>query len=168
MKLCALKVARVLTVGISRLPLGSPGTKSHLDVSPMERHIVYYKGEGGGFPQVWVVMSLVCLSCMWLVLAPKVLQLCTNHFVLVLCRFVWVIEACHFFLVPSRNSNMPLYPSIVLRARERASTLCSSTVFNLGLTFESLKELGVRQDVCLLVWILRVVPCRCLLQGHHL
>jgi hypothetical protein len=30
----------------------------------------------------------------WLVLAPKVLQLCTNHLVLVLCRFVWVIEVC--------------------------------------------------------------------------
>jgi hypothetical protein len=37
-------------VGISRLPLGNPGTKSHLDVAPMERHRVYYKGEGGGFP----------------------------------------------------------------------------------------------------------------------
>jgi hypothetical protein len=25
----------------------------------MERHKVYYKGEGGGFPQVWIVVSLV-------------------------------------------------------------------------------------------------------------
>jgi hypothetical protein len=25
----------------------------------MARHKVYYKGEGGGFPQVWAVMSLV-------------------------------------------------------------------------------------------------------------
>jgi hypothetical protein len=50
-KLCALKVAKVPIVGISGLPLGSPGTKSHLDVAPMERHKVYYKGEGGGFPQ---------------------------------------------------------------------------------------------------------------------
>jgi hypothetical protein len=30
----------------------SLGTKSHLDVAPMERCRVYYKGEGGGFPQV--------------------------------------------------------------------------------------------------------------------
>jgi hypothetical protein len=37
---------------------------------------------------------------------------------------------------------MPLYPSIMLRAKERALTLCSSDVFSLGLTFESLKELG--------------------------
>jgi hypothetical protein len=56
----------------------------------VERRRVYYKGEGGGFPQVRAMVSLVCLSCPWLVLAPKVLQLCTNHFVLVLCRSVWV------------------------------------------------------------------------------
>jgi hypothetical protein len=85
-KLCALKVAGVLANATSGLPLGSPGTKSHLDVTPVERRRVYYKGEGGGFPQVRVVVSLVCPGCPWLVLAPKVLQLCTNHFVLVLCR----------------------------------------------------------------------------------
>jgi hypothetical protein len=27
-------------------------TKNHLDVAPMERRKIYYKGEGGGFPQV--------------------------------------------------------------------------------------------------------------------
>ncbi len=46
-------------MGISGLPLGSPETKSHLDVAPMERRSVYYKGEGGGFPQVRAVVSLV-------------------------------------------------------------------------------------------------------------
>jgi hypothetical protein len=39
---------------------------------------------------------------------------------------------------------MPLYPSKVLQNRERALTLCLSVVFCLGLTFESLKELGAR------------------------
>jgi hypothetical protein len=85
-KLCALKVVGVPFDAISELPLGSPETKSHLDVAPVERHRVYYKGEGGGFPQVWAVVSLMCLCCPWLVLAPKVLQLCTNHFVWVVCR----------------------------------------------------------------------------------
>jgi hypothetical protein len=28
------------------------GTKCHLDVGLLERHKVYYKGEGGDFPQV--------------------------------------------------------------------------------------------------------------------
>jgi hypothetical protein len=90
---------------------GSPRTKCHLDVALVERHRVYYKGEGGGFPQVWAVVSLVNPNCPWLVLAPKMLQLCTNHLVLVLCRFVWVVKTCQFFLVSSRSSNTPLYPS---------------------------------------------------------
>jgi hypothetical protein len=46
-------------VGISRLPLGSLETKSHLNVAPMESCREYYKGEGGGFPQVWAMVSLV-------------------------------------------------------------------------------------------------------------
>jgi hypothetical protein len=50
-KLCALKVAGVPVGGISGLPCGSPGTKSHLDVASMESHRVYYKGEGVGFPK---------------------------------------------------------------------------------------------------------------------
>jgi hypothetical protein len=41
---------------------------------------------------------------------------------------------------------MPLYPSKVLRARERALTPCSFVVFYLGLTFGILKELGVRHE----------------------
>jgi len=41
---------------------GSPGTKSHLDVGLVEMHIVYHKGEGGGFPQVRAVVSLVSPS----------------------------------------------------------------------------------------------------------
>jgi hypothetical protein len=56
-------------------------------------------------------------------------------------------EACHLFLVPSRSSSTPLYPSIMLRAKERGLTPHPSVVFNLGLTFEPLKELGVRHMV---------------------
>jgi hypothetical protein len=66
-------------VTIWGFPLGSPGTKSHLDVAPVESCRVYYKREGDGFCQVRAVMSHMCLSCLWLVLAPKVLQLCINH-----------------------------------------------------------------------------------------
>jgi hypothetical protein len=94
-KLWGPKVAGVPTLGILRFPFESLMTKCHLDVGLMERHRVYYKEEGVGFPQVWVVVSLVSPSCMWLVLAPKVFQLCTNHLVLVLCRSVWVVHVCH-------------------------------------------------------------------------
>ncbi len=87
-KIWGLKVVGVPVVGISGLPLGSPGTKCHLDTAPMETHKEYYKGESGGFPQVWAVVSLVSPSCSWLVLVPKVPQLCTNHLVLILCKSV--------------------------------------------------------------------------------
>jgi hypothetical protein len=50
-KLWAPKVAGVPILAISGLPLGSPGTKCHLDVGLVERHRVYYNGEGGGFPK---------------------------------------------------------------------------------------------------------------------
>jgi len=91
--------------------VGVPGEKSHLNVGPMERCRVYYKGKGGGFPQVRAMISLVCMCCPWFVLTPKVFELCTNHLVWVVCRPVWVSEACQLFLLPSRSSNTPLYPS---------------------------------------------------------
>jgi len=61
-KLWGPKVTEVPTLAISGLPFGSPKTKSHLDVGLVERHKVYYKGEGGGFPQVRAVVSLVSSS----------------------------------------------------------------------------------------------------------
>jgi hypothetical protein len=72
-KLWGSKVPGVPFGAISGLPLGSPGKNSHLDVASVESCRVYYKGEGGGFPQVRAVVSLVCPCCPWLVLAPKVL-----------------------------------------------------------------------------------------------
>jgi hypothetical protein len=58
-KLCALKVVKIPVVG----------TKNHLDVAPMESCRVYYMGEGGGFPRVQAVVSLV---------SPKSLVACPN------------------------------------------------------------------------------------------
>jgi hypothetical protein len=80
-KLWVLKITRFPTLGISRLSLGSPGTQWHFGAGPVARHIIYDKGEGGGFPQVRAVVNLVnpCL----LVARPctKVLQLCINQLV---------------------------------------------------------------------------------------
>jgi hypothetical protein len=61
-KLWAPKVAKFLTSGISGLLLRSPKTKCHLGVGPMAKHKIYYKGKGGGFPQIRVVLSLVSPS----------------------------------------------------------------------------------------------------------
>jgi len=61
-KLWGPKVTGVPILGISGLPFGSLGTKKHLDVGLAERHKVYYKGEGGGFPQVQAVVSFASLN----------------------------------------------------------------------------------------------------------
>jgi hypothetical protein len=58
-ELCPRKVVGVKTGTISGLLLGSPGTKSHSDVGAVERCKEYYMGEGGGFPRVRAVVSLV-------------------------------------------------------------------------------------------------------------
>ncbi len=52
-------MARVRTLAVSGFLLGSPGTKSHSDVGAAERRKKYYMGEGGDFPRVWAVVSLV-------------------------------------------------------------------------------------------------------------
>jgi hypothetical protein len=146
-KLWGSKVPGVPFDAILGLPLESPGKNSHLDVASVKSCRVYYKGEGGGFPQVWAVVSLVCPCCPWLVLAPKVLQLCINHFVWVVCRPVWVTKACQLFLVPSRSSNTPFYPSKCCELGSELRLLLFRC-FLLGLTFEPFKELGMRQKLC--------------------
>ncbi len=72
-KLWGSKVLGVPFGAISGLPFGSLGKNSNLDVASMERCRVYYKGEGGDFPQVRAVVSLVSSSLLWFVLTPKVL-----------------------------------------------------------------------------------------------
>ncbi len=53
------KIVGVPIMGISGFPLGSPWIKCHLDVGLVARHKVYYKGDGGDFPQVQAMVSLV-------------------------------------------------------------------------------------------------------------
>jgi hypothetical protein len=144
-KLWASKVAGVPTLGISGLPLGSPETKCHLDAGPMANHKVYYKGEGGGFPQAWVVVSLV--SSNLLVAHPRTKSVLTMHqptCCLVLCRSMWMIKCLSIFLVPSRSSSMPLYPQSVVNQEA-----CPNSLFFHYFTSNShlslSKSLGARQ-----------------------
>jgi hypothetical protein len=67
-KLWVSKITGVPILRISRLPLGSPGTKWHLGVGPMARHKGHYKGEGDGVPQVQAVVNLVS-SCLPMVIS---------------------------------------------------------------------------------------------------
>jgi hypothetical protein len=57
---------------ISGLQLGSPWKKNHLDVASIEWRREYYMGEGGGFPRVQAVVSLVCQNARGLSQNPKV------------------------------------------------------------------------------------------------
>jgi hypothetical protein len=76
-KLWAPKVEGISIVRILGFPLGSPRTKCHLDVVPMANHKIYYKGEGGGFPQVRAVVNLVNSSSP--VTRPKTKSASTMH-----------------------------------------------------------------------------------------
>ncbi len=96
----------VPTLAISRLPLGNPGTKSHLDVGPVGSHRVYYKKEGGGFAQVRAIVNLVSLNCPWLILTPKVFQQCTNQLVVWFC-----VGPCEWISVCQSSKSHPGPPA---------------------------------------------------------
>jgi hypothetical protein len=71
-KLWDSKVVGIPILGILGPPLGSPWTKWHLGANLWSGTRKYYKGEGGGFPQVWVVLSLVS-PCLF------VARMCTKN-----------------------------------------------------------------------------------------
>jgi hypothetical protein len=87
-KLWNPKFVEVPTLGISGLPFGSPRTKCHLVVGLMERHKIYYRGKVVASPKSGPCWVLWVQVCMWLVLAPKTLKLCTNQLV------VWFVQIC--------------------------------------------------------------------------
>jgi hypothetical protein len=57
---------------ISGLHFGSPNKMCHLHVVSITSCREYYMGEGGGFPRVWAVVSLVCPSALGLSQHPRV------------------------------------------------------------------------------------------------
>ncbi len=61
----------VQTGTVLGLLLESPKIKSHSDVGAAERHREYYIGEGGGFPQVSAVVSLMSLNLTMVHLSTK-------------------------------------------------------------------------------------------------
>jgi hypothetical protein len=75
---------------------GNPKTKCHLDVGLMERHKVYYKGKVVASPKSRPWWILWVQACPWLVLTPKMFQLCTNQLVIWFCAnpCEW-LNACH-------------------------------------------------------------------------
>jgi hypothetical protein len=88
-KLWTPKVSGVQTGTVSRLHLGSPKKKSHLDVASTRSCREYYKGEGGGFPRVRAVVSQVSPSARGLSQHPKWCIMSSNQLVVDFgCRIV--------------------------------------------------------------------------------
>jgi hypothetical protein len=89
-KLWGPKIMRIPTLAIS----GLPGQKAIWMWASWRGTEYTIRGKVVASPKSrlwWVLWVRVCL---WLVLAPKMFQLCTNHLVLVLCKSMWVVDAC--------------------------------------------------------------------------
>jgi hypothetical protein len=147
------KVTGVLVVRISKLPFGNPGTKWHLGVGPMAKHKVYYKREGGGFPQVWAVVSLVSLWLLVVRLCTKVLQLRTNQLIVWFVQSMWVIELFVNLPTPIPKLQHALLPPKCYESKNTPQLLLLP-LFTFGFVVESIKELGgVSNQVLHLVFI---------------
>jgi hypothetical protein len=123
--------------------------KWHLDVGPMAKHKVIYKGEGGGFPSksnggefyesVFACGSLVHQKCSNYALINLLFSLYTS---------MWVIDL--LFILPNFYPDVPTHPSTpkMLQARKRTPTPHSSIVFTLDWHLNLLSSLGM----CQLLW----------------
>jgi hypothetical protein len=145
-KLWDSKIVRVPILGISGLPLGNLGTKWHLDVGPMAKHKVYYKGEDGAFPPSPGHGE----SCKFMFACDSYVHLKCSNYALTnllfgLCRFMWVIEL--LVNLPSPHPRAPTHPSTleVMWTREHAPTPSPSVVFTFGLVVSPSISLGVCQ-----------------------
>ncbi len=77
------------------LPLGSLGTKCHLGVGLVAMHKIYYMGEGGGFPKVWAMVSLVN-SCLPMTRPCMHSNYTLTNLLLGLYKSMLVVDACNF------------------------------------------------------------------------
>jgi hypothetical protein len=87
-KLWTPKVVRVLTLGISWLPFGSPGTKWHLGVSPWPGTKYIIRGKVVASPKSgpwWVLWIHVCP---WFVRAPKGSSYALTNLLFGLCELL--------------------------------------------------------------------------------
>jgi len=87
------KVAGVPILGILGVPTWESRDKWHLGATLMASHRNYYKGEGGGFPQIWFVVNLVS-SCMSH--GSSMHQKCSNYaltnLLFGLCKSIQIID----------------------------------------------------------------------------
>jgi hypothetical protein len=133
-------------------------TKWHLGVGLVAMRKKYYKGEGGGFLQVWAMVNLVspCVAC-----GSSVHHKCFNfaltNLLSGLCRSMWIIDL--LITCPNIHPRALAHPFTlkVLRAREHTPTSYPSVIFTLDSQLSLSRSLGVHQ---LLIIIYLCIKCQ--------
>jgi hypothetical protein len=95
-------------LGNLRFPLRNPETKCHLGASPMAKHKIYYKGKGGGFPQVQAVVSFV--SSRPPVAHPSTKSVLAMHYQLVVWFCAGSCELLMLVIFPSPHPKTSTHP----------------------------------------------------------
>jgi hypothetical protein len=145
-KLWASKVTKVPISKILGFSTSGSRDKMTFGCSPVANKKEYYKGEGGGFPQVRVMVILWIHVCPWFVCAPKVHKKCIKYALINLLfslhTYVWIIDS--LITHPSPHPGVPTCPFTfeVLRVKEHIPIISSCIVFTFGLAFESYEEFG--------------------------
>jgi len=141
-KIMGSKVLGVPILGIPGLQLVSLKTKWHLDAGPVARHIEYYKGEGGGFPQVWAMVSLMSPFGHGSFMHQKCFNYALTNLLFGLCMFVWIIDLLISLLSPHPKARAhPFTPKCYeLKSVPQLLILLLFSLF--GFTIVSIKEFG--------------------------
>ncbi len=104
----------------------------------MDNHKEYHKGEGGGFPQVWVMVSLVYGSFVH----HKCSNYALTNILFDLCKFMWIIDQFVTCLSPHLEVPMRLFTREVLQVKEHIPIPSSFVVSPFQLAYEFYKEFG--------------------------
>jgi len=120
-------------------------TKWHLGVGSVARHRKYYKEEGGGFPHVRAMVSLVS-SCLPVAHpCTKMLQLHINNLLFNLGKSMWVIELLINLPSPHPGAIACPFTFKMLQVREHAPQFLLLLLFSfLDSQLNPSKSLGVR------------------------
>ncbi len=134
-KVMGLQSCRSLNFG--NFGNGSPGTTWHLGVGLVAKHIVYYNGEGDGFPQVRAVVRLLNMC---LPMHQKCFSYAVTNLLFGLCKAVWIIKLIVNHHSPHPRALTHPYPQNVVGQGARP-TLSPFVVFIFEFLVGSIKEL---------------------------
>jgi hypothetical protein len=104
--------------------LGNPRAKWHLGASPVARHKVYYKGEGGGFtPSLGHGESCEFVFARGLFVHQKWSNYTLTNLLFGLCRSMWIIKLLVNLPIPHPEILAHPFTFEVLRTKEHTQFL---------------------------------------------